>query len=64
VDAEGQDHVLALAPGHRHREVIVDAFFELVEGGDAMRRRELDFGFADGVRPCRCQGMDRHGDLV
>ena len=49
MQAEGQDQVLAVAPGHGDREVVVDAFLELVEHGEAQRRGELDFRALDFI---------------
>ena len=52
-------------PGHRHREVVVDAFVELVQHRQAKRRREVDARLGDRVGDARRdQGADGHRGLL
>jgi hypothetical protein len=65
VQPERQDEVLPVAARHGHREVVVDAFLELVQDGEAMRRGEVDARFGDGIRDARRdQGADGHRGLL
>jgi hypothetical protein len=49
VPAERQDQVAALLSRHLHRQVVVDAFLELVQDREAVRGGEMDARLGEGV---------------
>ena len=49
VQAEGQNQIAVVAAGHRDREMVVDAFLELVQNRQPMRGRKVDLCFADRI---------------
>ncbi len=60
VPAEGQDQVAIVPARHGDGEVIVDAFFELVQHRKAVRRGKVDFCLLDRVSSQRLHGKDGH----
>jgi hypothetical protein len=64
VQAEGQDQVAIVAAGHGDREVVVDAFLELVQHGEAVRGGQVDPGLAHRVGGGRNQRVNGHGGMI
>ena len=64
VEAEGQDEEPVVAAGDRHREVVVDPFFQLMQHRQAVRGGEVDLRLGDGISAGGGQGMDVHPRMV
>jgi hypothetical protein len=60
VQAEGQDQVAIVPARQRDGEVVVDAFFELVQHREAVRSGKVDFRLPDRISSQRLQRKDGH----
>ena len=54
---EGQDEVSVVPAGHGCGEVVVDAFFQLVQYGQSVSGGKMDLGLRDGID--RARGTQR-----
>ena len=63
MQTEGQHEVPVLRAGQGHGEVIVDALLQLVQHGQAVRRRKVNLRLAHRIGDARTlQGMNGHDE--
>ena len=65
MQTEGQNQISTVAAGHGNREVVVDAFLQFVQDGQAEGGGEVDLRLQDGINGSGGrQRMDGHDESL